>query len=108
MFPLRWLHYNYTTVCLRLHAARVRVRACVIKNPRAYVVAIYTCRSLPSRESRSLCFLAFACFLVSGFEFDLGFGLSLCLELGLDFDFDFGLSARFDFSLAFSLDFSSL
>jgi len=86
------------------------VRACVIKNPRAYVVAIYTCRSLPSRESRSLCFLAFACFLVSGFEFDLGFGLSLCLELGLDFDFDFdfGLSARFDFSLAFSLDFSSL
>ena len=82
------------------------MRACVIKNPRVYVVAIYTCRSLPSRESRFLCFLAFACFLVSGFEFDLGFGLSLCLELGLDFDFD--LSARFDFSLAFSLAFSSL
>ena len=78
------------------------MRARVIKIPRAYVVAIYTCRSLPSRESRFLCFLALACSLVSGFELDLG--LPLCLGL----DFDFGLSARFDFSFALSLDFSSL
>ena len=87
------------------------MRACVIKIPRAYVVAIYFRLTIrPSRESRSFCFLAFACFLVSDFEFDLGFGLSLCLELGLDFDFEFDLdfSARFDFSLAFSLDFSPL